>query len=86
MEVSLVLSSRVGDYTGVLPLMGQHGIFYVKKGTFFLNPSMNISNEQLKKRAPCYNFSLFLPTTLLGLYYNNTLQHILFYLFHVDIS
>lgn len=52
-EVSLVLSCRVGDHTRVLPLMGQHGILNVKDGATLLNADMDVSTQQLKtKRIP----------------------------------
>lgn len=50
MEVSLVLSCRVGDHTGVLSLVGQHGILYVEEVATLLNASMQGSTKQLKKQ------------------------------------
>lgn len=49
-KVSLVLSSRVGDHTGVLPLMGQHCILYGEEVAILLNASMNVSSQQLKTK------------------------------------
>lgn len=48
MKVSLVLSCRVGHHTGVLPLMGQHGVVYVQEIAALLNASMEVSSQQLK--------------------------------------
>lgn len=47
-KVSLVLSRRVGDHTGVLPFMGQHGILYEEQVATLLNASMEVSSQQLK--------------------------------------
>lgn len=47
-EVSLVLSRRVGDHAGVLPLMGQHGIVNIEDMATLLNASMKGSSQQLQ--------------------------------------
>lgn len=49
MKVSLVLSSRVGDHAGVLPLVGHHGVLYVEGVTAFLNAGMEVSCQQLEE-------------------------------------
>lgn len=48
MKVSLVLSCRVGDHTGVLPFMGQHGVLYVEEVATFLDAGMEVSSQNLK--------------------------------------
>lgn len=48
MEVSLVLSCSVGDHTGVLSLMGEYGIVYVKKLTTLTNTSVGVPSQQLE--------------------------------------
>lgn len=47
-EVSLVLSCRVGDHAGVLPLVGQHGIVNIEDMATLLNASMKGSSQQLQ--------------------------------------
>lgn len=49
-KVSLIFSSRVGDHTGVLSLMGHGGIFNEEVGASFLNASMDVSCQQLKTK------------------------------------
>lgn len=49
-KVSLIFSRRVGDHTGVLSLMGHHGIFNEEVGASFLNASMDVSCQQLKTK------------------------------------
>lgn len=49
-KVSLVLSSSVGDHTGVLPLMGQHGVLYEEEVATLLNAGMDVSSQQLKTK------------------------------------
>ena len=48
MEVSLVLSCSVGDHAGVLSLMGEHGIVYVKKVTTLTDTSVGVPSQQLE--------------------------------------
>lgn len=48
MKVSLIFSCRVGDYAGVLALVGKHGILYVKEMAALLNAGMRVSSQQLK--------------------------------------
>lgn len=50
MEISLVLSCRVSDHTGVLALVGQHGILYVEDVATLLKASVQGSTKQLKKQ------------------------------------
>jgi len=50
MEVSLVLSSRVGDHAGVVALMRQHGVLHVEDEAALLNASMEVSSQQLKTK------------------------------------
>lgn len=50
MKVSLVLSCRVGDHTGVLPLMGQHGVLYEEGVAPHLNAGMEVSSQRLKTK------------------------------------
>ncbi len=49
-KVSLVLSCRVGDHTGVLPLMGQHGVLYEEGVATLLNAGMEVSSQQLNTK------------------------------------
>lgn len=39
-KVPLVLSSRVDDHTGILPLMRQHSVLYDEKVATLLNAGM----------------------------------------------
>lgn len=65
-KVSLVLSCRVGDHTGVLPLMGQHGVLYVEEIATLLNAGMHVSSQQLKTerihqvKYNCFFFPFYL--------------------------
>lgn len=47
-KVFLIFSSRVRDHTGVLSLMGHHGILNEEVGGTLLNASMVVSSQQLK--------------------------------------
>lgn len=49
-KVSLVLSCRVGDHTGVLAFMGQHGVLNGEGVATLLNASMDVSSQQLKTK------------------------------------
>lgn len=49
-KISLVLSCRVGDHTGVLALMGKHGILYEEVVATLLNASIEVSSQQLKTK------------------------------------
>lgn len=51
MKVSLVLSCRVGDHTGVLALMRQHGVLYVEDEATLLKAGMDVPSQQLKTKG-----------------------------------
>lgn len=47
-KIPLVFSSRVGDHTGVLAFVEQHGVFYDEAVAELLNASMDAPSQQLQ--------------------------------------
>lgn len=47
-KIPLVFPSRVGDHTGVLAFMEQHGVFYDEAVAKLLNASMDAPRQQLQ--------------------------------------